>query len=70
VPVFLQALGDFETTQPYLGTVLDLLKHQPICPYVEVETYTWDVLPAQYRTTDVAVAIARELAWVRKRLEP
>lgn len=69
VPVFLQALADLETTQPYLACVLDLLKQQDICPYVEVETYTWDVLPAEYRTTDASVAIARELAWVRERLE-
>jgi hypothetical protein len=37
--------------------------------HLEVETYTWDVLPAAYRGEPVATAVARELAWVRERLE-
>lgn len=69
VPVFLRELGVLDTTQPDLETVLDLVKKRvdPVC--VEVETYTWDVLPAEYRTADMSEAIARELAWTRNRLE-
>ena len=69
VPIFLAAMKDFETTQPYLASVLDLLKRQGGCPYLEVETYTWDVLPPEYRTVDVTTAIARELTWARAQLE-
>ena len=66
VPIFLAAMSGFETTQAYLASVLDVLKRTSACRCLEVETYTWDVLPAEYRTTDVCTAIARELAWVRE----
>jgi len=69
VPVFLKTMGDLETTQPDLETVLDLVKHRADSPCLEVETYTWDVLPPEYRTAEMSEAIARELAWTRKRLE-
>ena len=70
VPVFLARMGALETTQRDLEGVLDLIKQEwrdPAC--LEVETYTWDVLPAEYRTLDMTAAIARELKWTRDRLE-
>lgn len=69
VPIFLGVIGDLETTQSYLETVIDLVKQAPGSPCLEVETYTWDVLPPEYRTVDMSAAIARELAWTRARLE-
>lgn len=69
VPVFLRELGALETTQPDLEVVLDLVKQRPAGACLEVETYTWDVLPAEYRTADMSEAIARELAWTRDRME-
>jgi hypothetical protein len=69
VPVFLTSLGEFETTQPYLVALIDLLKRESVCPYLEVETYTWDALPPEHRTGDMVTAIARELTWVRTQLE-
>lgn len=69
VPVFHDApLGHFATTQP---TLLDMLARQRddgISPHLEVETYTWDVLPPELRTGGLDAAVARELAWVRDRL--
>ena len=69
VPVFLRTLGDLETTQPDLERVLDLIKTRTDAPCLEVETYTWDVLPQEYRQVEMSAAIARELAWTRDRLE-
>ncbi|HVL67368.1 MAG TPA: metabolite traffic protein EboE [Vicinamibacterales bacterium] len=69
VPLFMDALPPLETTQGYVRQVLALLRRNDACRYLEVETYTWDVLPPEYRTTDVGEAIARELAWVREQLE-
>ena len=40
----------------------------PISTHLEVETYTWDVLPPEYRDEPVVDAIARELRWVLERL--
>jgi hypothetical protein len=69
VPVFLETMEAFGTTQAYLSAALALLARTGACECFEVETYTWDVLPPEYRTVDLHTAIARELAWVRARLE-
>ncbi len=64
VPVFLEEMEHFATTQHFLRDILELHARQPISDHLEVETYTWDVLPAQYRNVDLSTAIARELRWV------
>ena len=73
VPIFLGTLGALETTQSDLVTLLDGLKRLDLSrghvPCLEVETYTWDVLPPEHRNVDVCTAIARELTWVRRQLE-
>jgi sugar phosphate isomerase/epimerase len=69
VPLFRERLGPFTNTQPWLGELLDRLRGEPEMPHLEVETYTWDVLPERFRREDVTDAIARELRWVMERLE-
>jgi sugar phosphate isomerase/epimerase len=68
VPVFMAAAGQAATTQPFLAEILELQSARAISAHLEVETYTWDVLPPSLRDVDVATAIARELAWCRDRL--
>jgi len=68
VPVFLSALENFGTTKQELASVLQAHARTPIAPHLEVETYTWDVLPADYRNIPVDQAIARELDWVIDKL--
>lgn len=68
VPVFLERMQHFDTTQAFLKDILALHRAQPISQHLEVETYTWDVLPQQYRNLDLSSAIARELNWVRAEL--
>jgi sugar phosphate isomerase/epimerase len=68
VPVFREHLGPFENTQAFLEPLLARLGRQDVCRHLEVETYTWDVLPAEYRREPVDDAIARELAWTLERL--
>jgi hypothetical protein len=67
--VFMAEAGLAATTQPFLAEILRLQREKPISPHLEVETYTWDVLPPALRDVDVATAIARELAWCRAELE-
>ena len=69
VPIFLERLQGFDTTQAYLAALLAQARAQTPCTCYEVETYTWDVLPAEYRTVDVCTAIARELTWARGHLQ-
>ncbi len=63
VPLFREELGSFASTQDYLSGVLGLLRHEAHTPHLEVETYTWDVLPEVFRREDIADAVARELRW-------
>ena len=68
MPIFLEQMQHFGTTQSFLAEVLALHRAEPITRHLEVETYTWDVLPAEYRNQDVSAAIARELNWVKAQL--
>ncbi len=68
VPVFAETLGAFASTQPFLRDLLDIVKKEPTSEHLEVETYTWDVLPEEHRGIDVDVAITRELAWTLRQL--
>lgn len=68
VPVFLEKMEHFGTTQAFLAEILALHRAEPISRHLEVETYTWDVLPASYRAAGLGEAIARELNWVKARL--
>lgn len=70
VPIFRAEMQDFSTTQDFLRDVLALHRRAPVAPHLEVETYTWDVLPESDRGEPVATAIARELLWVADRLRP
>jgi hypothetical protein len=68
VPVFLDDLGDLQSTQDALIPVLRALRDEPMSPHLEVETYTWDVLPERLKTGSKAEDITRELAFVRREL--
>jgi sugar phosphate isomerase/epimerase len=68
VPVFREHLGPFENTQAFLAPLLARLGREDVCAHLEVETYTWDVLPPEHRAEPVDEAIARELAWTRQKL--
>ena len=68
VPIFLEEMQDFGTTQGFLREILALHQAEPVTDQLEVETYTWDVLPERYRQAEVGNAIARELNWVREQL--
>jgi sugar phosphate isomerase/epimerase len=63
VPLFRERLGAFESTQRDVRALLALLRARPDVAHYEVETYTWDVLPEEFRREGVVSAVARELAW-------
>lgn len=64
VPIFAASLAAFETTQPFLRDILALHRAEPISSHLEVETYTWHVLPEALRSGRVEDAIVREMRWV------
>jgi hypothetical protein len=69
VPIFHPAIPPLATTQDFLADILALHREAPISRHLEVETYTWDVLPPALRALPVEDAIARELQWVEARLK-
>ncbi|MBN9246585.1 MAG: metabolite traffic protein EboE [Hyphomicrobium sp.] len=68
VPVFLDRFDGLQSTQATLREVLGLCRERPVSPHLEVETYTWSVLPPSLRHGDLAGDIVRELKWVRSEL--
>ncbi len=47
VPVFLKSYGRLESTQEDIIQVLAYLKKEKVTNHLEVETYTWEVLPKE-----------------------
>jgi len=68
VPLFREELGPLRSTQPWVAALLRQLVARAYDGHLEVETYTWDVLPDAYRGEPVAAAVARELAWTMEQL--
>jgi sugar phosphate isomerase/epimerase len=68
VPIFLDRLAPFASTQAFIREVLAVHRARPVSSHLEVETYTWGVLPEPFRSGSVDEAVARELAWVRTEL--
>ena len=68
VPVFLDDLGPFRTTRFAIADALRFHKAKPLSRQLEIETYTWDVLPENLKTGDIVDYICREIEWVRGQL--
>jgi sugar phosphate isomerase/epimerase len=67
IPVFIDRLTDGASTQPFLREILPLFG--PDIP-LEVETYTWEVLPPDLQTARVTESIIREIDWVKEHRQP
>jgi hypothetical protein len=67
VPLFVENFQQLSSTQKDVKEVLAILSNQHYSNHLEVETYTWEVLPADLQV-DMLTSIARELAWVKARL--
>jgi hypothetical protein len=68
VPVFLDDLGGFRSTRFAIEDALAMHKERPLSAQLEIETYTWDVLPDHLKTGDIVDYVCRELEWVRSQL--
>lgn len=59
----------FETTSSQILGVIDLLAENPaLCKHIEMETYTWEVLPAELKKRSVVDQLADEYAWTLDKL--
>jgi len=59
VPIDADRLGPLGTTKPAVRDALAAVARLPEAPHVEVETYTWEVLPGG--AVDLVAGLAREL---------
>ena len=64
VPLFLSAYGALESTRSLYTPELARMLTDGVSEHLEIETYTFDVLPEGLREPDVAESIAREFEWV------
>lgn len=65
VPIFIHDYQILQSTQDDIATVLHLLQTNNACQHLEIETYTWDVLPSEMKI-DLLTSIQREYEWVLK----
>ncbi|MCU0429558.1 MAG: metabolite traffic protein EboE [Cytophagaceae bacterium] len=68
VPLFLERYHVLESTQAALLEVLEQLPQLGYAPHLEIETYTWEVLPDDLKQ-DLTECIIRECNWVKKNME-
>jgi hypothetical protein len=67
VPVFIRDLGLLQSTQEDIAEVLKIQVAKPFTDHMEVETYTWEVLPEALKAP-IDESIIRELNWVKELL--
>ena len=69
VPLHAPAVAPFENTNDHLLSVLDLLAANPkLCSHLEMETYTWEVLPPEFKSRSVVEQLVAEYDWTLARL--
>jgi hypothetical protein len=69
IPLHAQPFGAFETTSDHVTAVLGMLRDNPrLFPHLEIETYTWSVLPETLKAREVAEQIAGEYRWTLEQL--
>ncbi|RRB02176.1 metabolite traffic protein EboE [Larkinella rosea] len=68
VPLFVADYGLLQSTQDDISEVIRLQKQTPFTTQMEVETYTWEVLPEdlRHRLND---SIIREMEWVMNEIK-
>lgn len=61
VPVNAESLGPLGTTRHDLREALETVKDLDYAPHLEVETYTWNVLPGEDSSPDLVAGMTAEL---------
>ena len=67
VPLFTETYDKLQSTQSDIVDTLDQWLQSPFTKHLEVETYTWDVLPDALKV-NIVDSISREMDWVLKKL--
>ena len=68
IPLHSETTELFGNTTDHLLGVLDILAHDPkLCSHLEMETYTWEVMPAELKNRTVVEQLVGEYDWCLKR---
>ena len=69
VPLYAELAEPLSTTSGEVSRTLDwLAENRRACSHLEIETYTWDVLPVHLRSATLVDQLTREYEWVLARL--
>ncbi len=69
VPLHSPPTDIFQTTADHLEATIDLLGKDPsLCKHLEMETYTWEVLPSDIKNRNVVDQLVNEYNWTTDRL--
>ena len=64
IPLHAQPGNGFDSTRDHMLGAMDWLGQNPTaCQHIEMETYTWEVLPEEMRSGDVVDQLVREYEW-------
>ena len=64
IPLHSPETARFGTTADHLRGVLDVVKQHPAwCSHLEMETYTWEVLPRDLKQASVVDMLVSEYRW-------
>jgi hypothetical protein len=64
VPLFLENYGLLSSTQSDIVETIRVHKNKPFTNHLEIETYTWGVLPSEFQAP-LNESIIREIDWVK-----
>ena len=69
IPLHAAPAAHYGSTADHLLGVLDFLKENPgICHHLEMETYTWEVMPGELKNRSVVDQLAAEYVWTLEQL--
>lgn len=69
VPLFMGRYGLLGSTQDEIVRVFECLQRTPFTRHLEIETYTWELLPSDLKR-DLTASLAAEYRWVLAHLDP
>jgi hypothetical protein len=69
VPLHFESSSMFRTTRDHLEQVMDALAAEPsLCSHIEMETYTWEVMPPELKNRNVVDQLVAEYDWTLREL--
>jgi hypothetical protein len=64
IPLHSEPTAIYESTSDHMQGVMDILAKEPgLCPHIEMETYTWEVMPDAMKKRDVVEQLVSEYEW-------